>query len=314
MPNSSSEEVTQLLHKWNEGDRTALEKLIPLVDDQLRRLAHGLLHHKRPEHDLETTALIGETFLRVLRGPEITWENHTHFFAVAARIMRNILIDSARAQLSEKRGGGAEHKRLEDAEHLPDTTSSETRKAVELLALDEALNHLAELDARKSAVVDLKYFGGLTIGEIAEVLGMSPHTVERDWRFARSWLKRELIVKGPSQLDVSRSTEKHEAHSSVTADAERKLAEAWSNRELVATLMTEHWAGLKLLVQLRPNNNIAKSQLVSAVGIDANVIDSLLLKLEELGALEKQDDSFSLTKWGNTLIENLESAIGNTFD
>ncbi|HEX7332029.1 MAG TPA: ECF-type sigma factor [Pyrinomonadaceae bacterium] len=305
-------EITQRLQEWNQGDQTALDRLLPLVENELRMLADGLLRgHKYPEHDLGITAFINETVVRLMEGPQLEWQNRAQFFGVAAHIMRKILIDHARAQLSNKLGRSSEDKRLEEVKDLTDVGAA--TKAIELLALDEALNRLAKFDARKSAIVDLRYFGGLTIGEIAEVFEMSHSTVEREWRFARAWLKRELVER-PGELDISRSTEQSEVGVSVTHETERKLADAWSNRELVATLMTEQWAGLKLLVRLRSTSAITMSQLVSNVEMDAEIVRSLLLRLAELGMLEKQGDIFSLTKRGDILLDNFERAIGNSFE
>jgi RNA polymerase sigma-70 factor, ECF subfamily len=307
----SSDEVVDLLQAWNRGDQAALEKLIPLVDPELRRVADAYLRREPPGHELETTALINEAFIRLIEGPKREWQSRTHFFAVAARIMRQILVDYARSRLSSKRGGGsAKHVPLMEAAMLPTTEE----KMDELLALDEALNRLAEVDERKSKLVEWRYFGGLTVTEIAEVLHLAPVTVEREWRYARAWLKRELVVVKPTQSNVSTTSHKAEIALSVTRDEERKLAEAWSNRELIATLMSENWAGLKLVVLLRLRANITKPELVSKLEIDPEIVNSLLLQLEAFGALEKQDDVFALSNGGHIVLENFETAIGNSFD
>ena len=189
METSSSDEVTRLLKAWSAGDETALERLLPLVDDELRKIAHAYLRFERSGHDLDETELVNEALLRFITGPQIEWRGPAQFFAIAAFRMREILIDYARRRLSSKRGGGGEHIPLTEAETvLPAFTQSET--SLELLAL--ALDSLAKLDERKSTVVELRYFGGFTMEEIAEVLGLSVRTVEREWRSARAWLKQEL--------------------------------------------------------------------------------------------------------------------------
>jgi RNA polymerase sigma factor (TIGR02999 family) len=306
MQGPSSDEVTELLRAWNGGDQTALEKLIPLVDRELRMLARSYLRREPPGHELETTALINETFLRLIDGPEIEWQSLQHFFAIAARNMRQILIEHARNQLVAKRGG--------DPERVPVMNDARnTEKAMELLELDEALKRLAEVDQRKSTVVELRYFGGLTIGETAQVLHVSQVTVQRDWRLAKAWLKRHLAREETSELDDSISSEEPEI-AKATEDAERRLAEAWSNRELVTTLMSKNWAGLKLLVQLRLRPNVATTELVSVLGIHTRIIDSLLFKLGQCQVLEKQHNIFTLTDRGYVLLEAFEKAIGKNLN
>jgi RNA polymerase sigma factor (TIGR02999 family) len=300
-----TDEVTQLLQAWTEGDAAALEKLIPLVDSELQRLAHALLSREHPGHGLETTALINEALLRLVDSPPREWQSRRQFFAIAARLMRQVLIDHARKEL--RRTGGAKHISAMSVASLP------TKMNEELLALDEALNRLATMDERKSRVVELRYFGGLTIEETAAVLDLPSATVEREWRFAKAWLKRELVVAIPSQMNASTITQQS-AGIFLTTDAEQKLAEAWSNRELVSTLISENWAALKLLVQLRLSPNVTKRQLVSALEIDADIVNSLLLKLDSFGAVEKQEEVFSITKRGYVLLENFEKAIGNSFN
>ena len=182
----SSIEVTGLLEAWSHGDQAALDKLIPLVYDELRQLAHRYMKRERAGHTLQTTALVNEAYARLVDQRNVQWQNRAHFFAVAAQVMRHILIDHARNQTRAKRGGDAQHISLDDAQ----TMSAE--RAAELLALDEALKKLAEIDERRSRVVELRYFGGLSIDETAEVLKIKPITVSRDWRWARAWLFRAL--------------------------------------------------------------------------------------------------------------------------
>lgn len=187
METPSSDEVTRLLKAWSIGDETALGKLLPLVDDELRKIAHAYLRRERPGHDLDEAELINEAFLRfITEPPQIEWQGRAQFFSIAARRMREILIDYARSRLRVKRGGRSEHFPLTEAATA--ITQSETR--LELLSL--ALDRLAKLDERKSDVVLLRYFGGFTMEETAQVLGFSLSTVEREWRFARAWLKQEL--------------------------------------------------------------------------------------------------------------------------
>jgi RNA polymerase sigma-70 factor (ECF subfamily) len=179
-------EVTELLSDWSQGDRAALEKLIPLVYEQLRHLAHRYMEGQRPNHTLQTTALVNEAYLRLADQTKPSFANRSHFFAVAAKAMRQILVDYAKAQQRQKRGGGASKVELDEAAVI----SPEHTKTV--LDIDEALQRLALLDSRKARVVELKYFGGLDQDEIAEVLKISPVTVRRDWVFARAWLYTEL--------------------------------------------------------------------------------------------------------------------------
>jgi RNA polymerase sigma-70 factor (ECF subfamily) len=178
--------LTELLSDWHQGDQTALSKLTPLVYDELRRIAHRYVQRERNGHTLETTALVNEAYLRLAGQRKIEWQNRAHFFAVTAQVMRHILIDHARRRQYAKHGGGARLVSLEEAE----TMSQE--RASELLALDEALDELAKLDARKSRVVELRYFGGLDLEETADVLEVSVMTVRRDWRVAKAWLFRRL--------------------------------------------------------------------------------------------------------------------------
>jgi RNA polymerase sigma factor (TIGR02999 family) len=179
-------EVTQLLADWSQGDRAALEKLTPLVYDELRRLAHRYMEGQRPDHTLQTTALVNEAYLRLADQKRATFANRSHFLAVAAKAMRQILINYAKAAQRQKRGAGAGKVELDEAALI----SHEQPKAI--LDLNDALNRLATLDSRKAQVVELRYFGGLKQEEIAEVLKISPVTVRRDWVFARAWLYSEL--------------------------------------------------------------------------------------------------------------------------
>jgi len=304
-------EVDRLLREWSEGDKTALEKLIPLVEPELRRLAHAVLLRQAPEHDLQTTALINETFVRILEKPKRDRHGHKHFYAIAALIMRKVLIDFTRSQLRNKRQGEASRTDLENLADLSDESSQ--KKAIELLAMDEALNRLKELDPRKAQIVDLKYFGGLNIGEIAEVLEISVGSVKREWGLARSYIRREMVILVPAQVDKLTITKESEVTFVLTDNDKKKLSEAWSNRELVATLMTENWSGLKLLVHIRTAPNLTESQLLFVSGIKAAMARLLLLKLEELGALKSDHEQFNLTKTAAVLLENLQKATGNNF-
>jgi len=179
-------EVTQLLLAWSDGDRSALEKLIPLVYDELRRLARRYMNRERTGHTLQTTALVNEAYLRMVDLKAVQWQNRAHFFAVCAQLMRHILVDFARSRGYKKRGGGARKIPIEDALEVSADHSED------LVALDDALNSLSELDERKSKVVELRFFGGLSVDETAHVLKVSPDTVMRDWKMAKVWLLREI--------------------------------------------------------------------------------------------------------------------------
>jgi RNA polymerase sigma-70 factor, ECF subfamily len=182
----SSHDVTGLLEAWSQGDKAALDELTPLVHDELCHLAHHYMRRERGGHTLQTTALVNEAYMRLVDQQSVQWQSRAHFFAVAAQVMRHILIDHARTRGREKRGGEAQRVSLDEAE----TMSAE--RAAELLALDEALNELARIDERRSKVVELRYLGGLSIEETAEVLKVKPITISRDWRWARAWLFRAL--------------------------------------------------------------------------------------------------------------------------
>jgi RNA polymerase sigma-70 factor (ECF subfamily) len=185
-PAGSQQRVTELLVRWSQGDDAALTELTPLVYEELRRLAHRQMGGERPNHTLQTTALVNEAYLRLADQANLRWQNRAHFFAVAARAMRRILVSYARSQRSEKRGGGVLKMELDE------TALVSPEESKEILALHEALEQLATLDSRKAQVVELKYFGGLNYEEMADVLKISPVTVRRDWRFARAWLYTEL--------------------------------------------------------------------------------------------------------------------------
>lgn len=186
MVDSSAMEVDRLLAAWGDGDKSALDKLIPIVERELHELAHRYLRRERPDHTLQTTALVNEAYLRLVDQRRACFQNRTHFFAIAAQIMRRILMNHARDRAAEKRGGGARKISIEDAAVLSD------ERAEELLALEEALDTLANLDERKARVVELRYFGGLSVEETAEVLGVHPNTVTREWGQSKAFLHREL--------------------------------------------------------------------------------------------------------------------------
>ncbi len=185
MQSPTSHNVTQLLADWSQGDREALDRLMPLVYDELRRLADSYLRRERRNHTLQPTALVHEAFVRLV-GQELHLENRAHFFGVAAQVMRCILVDHARAHLTAKRGGEAQRLSLEEAIDLP------APREVDLIALDDALTDLARFDPQQARIVELRYFGGLTIEEVAQVLDISPATVKREWHLARTWLHREI--------------------------------------------------------------------------------------------------------------------------
>jgi RNA polymerase sigma factor (TIGR02999 family) len=183
---STTDEITQLLIAWNQGDQRARDELAPLIYDELRRLARGLLRRERPGHTLQPTALVHEAFLRLIDQSQVNWQNRAHFFGSAARLMRQILINHAEARRAAKRGGETERVSLYNVDH------SMPGQEIDLIALDEALRRLERLDPQQSRIVEMRYFSGLTIDEIAEAIGVSPATVKRDWSVARAWLRREL--------------------------------------------------------------------------------------------------------------------------
>jgi RNA polymerase sigma-70 factor, ECF subfamily len=182
----TSHEVTQLLLAWSAGDSAALDRLVPLVYAELHRLAKGYLRKEGAGHTLQTTALIHEAYLRLIDAKQVQWQNRAHFFGVAARLMRQILVAFARARGYQKRGGGVQRISLDEALVIDEGRDED------LVAIDEALEALAQFDARKAQVVELRFFGGLTEEEIAAALNVSPETVRRDWRLAKSWLRMKL--------------------------------------------------------------------------------------------------------------------------
>jgi RNA polymerase sigma factor (TIGR02999 family) len=187
-PGTSSAEITRLLQAWGGGDRAALDDLAPLVYAELRRMARHSMRRENPAHTLQPTALVNEAYLRLVDIAQVRWQDRAHFFAVAAQMMRRILVDAARARGAGKRGGGAAHVNLEESiDAMPDRGS-------QLVALDDALDALARLDPRKAKVIEMRFFGGLSVEETAEVLKISPETVMRDWKMARAWLMRDLAA------------------------------------------------------------------------------------------------------------------------
>jgi len=183
---SDSAEVTQLLLAWRAGDAATLERLIPLVHAELRRIARGFMQKERAGHSLQTSALVNEAYLRLIDARQVAWQNRAHFFAISASLMRRVLVDAARERQARKRGGSAERVALDDV------LAPGSGKREDVVALDEALTALAEEDERKSKVVELRFFGGLNETEIVEALQVSPETVRRDWRLAKAWLLRFL--------------------------------------------------------------------------------------------------------------------------
>lgn len=182
--------VTQLLLQWGKGDESALDELLPLVYDALRRLAGSYLRRERPDHSLQATALVHEAYLRLVDQKSVDWKNRAQFFGVSAQIMRRILVDHARARHAAKRGGAGPRLSLSIADRfIP-------QKDLDLMALDDALNALAAFDAQQSKIVEMRFFGGLTIEEIAEAIGVSRATIERDWTLAKAWLRREIKKRG----------------------------------------------------------------------------------------------------------------------
>jgi RNA polymerase sigma factor (TIGR02999 family) len=189
---TSNPDVTTLLRAWTQGDRSALDRLTQLIYDELRYLAHRYMRRERNGHTLQTTGLVNEAFMRLVDVKGIEWQDRAHFLAVSARIMRRILVEAARARAAAKRGGGmprVERSAAVDLDTLPATRAD---RASELCALDDALDMLARLDARRAQVVELRFFGGLSVEETADLLKVSRQTVIRDWKLARAWLAREL--------------------------------------------------------------------------------------------------------------------------
>jgi RNA polymerase sigma factor (TIGR02999 family) len=185
-------EITRLLHAWSGGDEAALKELMPLVYHELRKAARRCMKHERADNTLQATALVNEVYLRLVNVKEVSWRDRAHFFAVAAAMMRRILVDAARARTAVKRGGLAKqvrHSSAFDFDNVPDVSSVRDR---ELIAIDDALEVLTQMDPRKARVVELRFFGGLSVEETAEALKVSPQTVMRDWKLARAWMMREL--------------------------------------------------------------------------------------------------------------------------
>jgi len=182
----SPQAVTKLLIAWNNGDQNARDELMPLVYDELHRLAHQYMARERQSHTLQTSGLVNEAFLRLVDQRDVHWQNRAHFFGIAAQMMRRVLVDYARNRRYAKRGGGARQVSLDEA-----LIVSEERTA-EVVALDEALKHLLKFDSRKSQIVELRFFGGLSIEETAKILNVSTGTVMRDWTLAKAWLRREM--------------------------------------------------------------------------------------------------------------------------
>ena len=186
MATRSPHDVTELLEKWSQGDQSALERLMPLVYDELHRLAGAYLRRERREHTLQPTALVNEAYLKLVGQRHANWQNRAQFFGVAAQLMRRVLVDHARAYHAAKRGGPGYNISLSNAHRFGDEPD------LDLLALHEALDGLAKIDANQARIVELRFFGGLTIGEAAEVMDVSHATIEREWRVARAWLRRQL--------------------------------------------------------------------------------------------------------------------------
>jgi RNA polymerase sigma-70 factor, ECF subfamily len=186
----SSKSVTQLLIDWRDGDETALDKLFPLVYKELRRLAHHYMRRERAGHTLQTSALVNEAYIRLIDHKGMRWQNRAHFYGVAAQAMRRILVDHARSRNYDKRGGNAQMVELDEAAIVAQ------KQAADLVALDDALRGLAALDPRKSQIVEMRYFGGMSVAETAEALGVSTVTVMRDWSSAKAWLLRAITNEG----------------------------------------------------------------------------------------------------------------------
>lgn len=181
-----STQVTKLLKDWSDGDQSAADKLMPLVYEELRRLAHRYMRREKPGHTLQTSALVNEAYVRMVDQNKIQWESRTHFFGIAARLMRQILVDQARKRNFPKHGGGAIRVSLNE------NTATAQQQSATVMALDDALKRLEKLDPRKGRIIELRFFGGMSIEETAAALDVSPGTVMRDWTFARAWLQKEM--------------------------------------------------------------------------------------------------------------------------
>jgi RNA polymerase sigma factor (TIGR02999 family) len=199
MEQTSSNDVTQLLHSWSEGNNEALHKLIPIVYKELHRLAASYMNKESHGHSLQTSALVNEAYIKLVDQKNVRWQNRAHFFGIAAQLMRRILVDHARNRARMKRGAGVQTLSLNEAIIVPET-------AEEFLSLDDALRRLAEIDGQKSRIVEMKIFCGLNIKEIAEVEKVSPSTIEREWRKAKAWLHREISAReenhGPREMET----------------------------------------------------------------------------------------------------------------
>lgn len=190
MTQATSHEVTQLLRDWSDGNKAALDKLVPLVHAELRRRAHHYMRRERPGHTLQTSALVNEAYLQMVDQRGIRWQDRAHFFAASAQVMRHVLVDYARRNGRAKRGGDAQQTSLNEVAVVS------PERGAEFVALDEALSELTALDPRKSQIVELRYFGGLTIEETAEVMKVSEMTVRREWRSAKAWLYQRMKAEG----------------------------------------------------------------------------------------------------------------------
>jgi RNA polymerase sigma-70 factor (ECF subfamily) len=185
----SPQEVTRLLEDWSNGDESALDKLTPLVYQELRQIAHRYMSRERPGHTLQTTALVNEAYLRLVNQKQVHWQNRAHFFGVAAQVMRHLLVDHARRHTRAKRGGAVQQVSLDEAAVMS------PERAVEMIALDEALVELTTIDARKGRIVELRFFGGLNVEETAHVLKIAPITVRREWNSAKAWLYKAVTIE-----------------------------------------------------------------------------------------------------------------------
>lgn len=179
-------QINKLLEDYNNGNKEVIDQLIPLVEMELRRIAHNFMRKEEGNHTLQTTALVNEAYLKLIEQREIRWQNSAHFFGISAQIMRRILLNHARDKIAQKRGGGSDHMSLDEVEILS------IEKSLELVALDEALNKLTKVDPLKSRIVELRYFTGLTLEETAEVLQIAPNSISFHWRLAKAWLAREI--------------------------------------------------------------------------------------------------------------------------
>jgi RNA polymerase sigma factor (TIGR02999 family) len=197
-------DITALIRAWRAGDQTALDRVTPLVYNELRRIAKHYMRSQRAGHTLQTTALVHEAYLHLVDVKNTGWYDRAHFFAVSAQIMRRILIDAARARASQKRGGGVGHVNHPMAVNLDEIPAFDSGRGTELLALEDAMTRLEQVDERKARVVELRFYGGLNVEETAEVLKVSPQTVMRDWRLARVWLARELATPATSERSARR--------------------------------------------------------------------------------------------------------------